>query len=101
MEAEIRLTDASMAVAQQALGEAKESMPVYAHPLLGKEFTQHQLFAIITLQRFLKTDYQGIIQLLADSPDLCKVLGFEELPDYATLFHAEERLVRKGFLEEA
>ncbi len=38
---------------------------------------------------------------LADSHDLCEVLGLERIPGYATLFHAEERLIRKGFLEKA
>jgi len=89
-----------MAVARDALAEAKESMPIYAHPLLAKDFTEHQLFAIQTLRRSVTTDIQGIIEILEASPDLCRALDLEKLPDRATLFHAEQRLIRKGFLEE-
>ena len=89
-----------MTVARDALAEARESMPKFAHPFLSKDFTEHQLYAIQALRRFLKTDIQGVIQKLADSAELCEVLGLEAIPDYATLFQAETRLIRKGFLGE-
>ena len=86
-------------MAQEALLAAKESMPLYSHPFVRKEFTQHQLFAVLTLRRSLRTDIPGIIKKLEDSIELCEVLGLKEIPDYSTLFHAEQRLVGKGFLE--
>jgi len=89
-----------MAVAQDALAEARESMPKFAHPFLSKDFTEHQLYAVQVLRRFLKTDIQGVMQNLADSAELCEALGLEAIPDYATLFQADARLTRKGFLEE-
>jgi hypothetical protein len=101
MRTEIKTPRSAVAVAQDALVEANESIPKYAHPLLSKDFTERQLYAILVLSRFLGADIQGIIQELSDSPDLCEVLGLERIPDYATLFHAEERLIRKGFLEKA
>lgn len=101
MKTEVRTPSSAVVVAQDALAEANESMPKYAHPLLSKDFTERQLYAILALRRFLKIDIQGVIQELSDSPDLCEVLGLERIPDYATLFHAEERLIRKGFLEKA
>ena len=75
-------------------------MPKFAHPFLAKDFTEHQLFAILVLRRFFKTDIQGVIERLAASAELREALGLQTIPDYATLFHAEERLVRKGFFEE-
>ena len=101
MEADIKTIEASVAVAEEALAEAAESMPKYAHPFLGKDFTQHQLYAMVVLRRFLKTDVKGLIEALSHSPDLVEALGIDKIPDYATLFHAEERLVRKGFLEQS
>ena len=89
-----------MTVAQDALAEARESMPKFAHPFLSKDFTEHQLYAIQLLRRVLKTDIEGVIQKLADSAELCEVLGLEAIPDYATLFQADARLARKGYLEE-
>ena len=87
-------------VARDALDEAAESMPKFAHPFLSKDFTEHQLYAIQVLRRFLKTDIEGVIQKLAGSAELCDALGLEAIPDYAILFQAEARLTRKGFLRE-
>jgi hypothetical protein len=100
MRTEIRTPSSAVVVAQDALAEANESMPKYAHPLLSKDFTERQLYAILALRRFLKIDIQGVMRELVDSPDLCEALALERIPDYATLFHAEERLIRKGFLEK-
>jgi hypothetical protein len=101
MITQIEILQAAVVALRDALVEANESMPKYAHPLLSKDFTERQLYAILVLSRFLGADIQGVIQELSDSPDLCEVLGLERIPDYATLFHAEERLIRKGFLEKA
>lgn len=76
-------------------------MPKFAHPFIAKDFTERQLFAIQVLRRFVRTDIQGIIDILADSADVCQALQLEKIPDYATLSQAEGRLIRKGFLEEA
>ena len=100
MATEIRTIQSLMTVAQDALAEARESMPKFAHPFLSKDFTEHQLYAIQLLRRVLKTDIEGVIQKLADSAELCEVLGLEAIPDYATLFQADARLARKGYLEE-
>lgn len=86
--------------AEDALAEARESMPKFAHPFLSKDFTEHQLYAIQVLRRVLKTDIEGVIHKLADSAELCEALGLEAIPDYATLFQADARLRRKGFLGE-
>ena len=101
MEADIKTIEASVAVAAEALAEAAESMPKYAHPFLAKDFTQHQLYAMVVLRRFMKTDIKSLIKVLSDSPDLIEALRIEKIPDYATLFHAEERLVRQGFVEKS
>jgi len=99
MEAEIKTTKSPIAVAQEALLVARESIPLYSHPFVRKEFTQHQLFAILTLRRTLQTDIHGVIKKLEDSSELSDALGLKEIPDYSTLFHAEQRLVGRGFLE--
>ena len=100
MDAQTWTTQSLVAVAGDAMAEAAESMPKFAHPFLSKDFSEHQLYAIQVLRRLVKTDIQGVIERLADSADLCEALGLLSLPDYATLFHAEQRLIRKGFLEE-
>lgn len=88
-----------MALARQALRIAKESIPLYSHPFARRDFNQHQLFAVLTLRQSLETDLCGIIGILENSPQLREVLGLNKIPDYSTLFYAEQRLTRKGFLK--
>jgi hypothetical protein len=99
MPAQVKTTKSPVALARRALRIAKESIPLYAHPYASRDFNQHQLFAILTLCRSLKTDFCGIIGILEDSPELREVLGLNKIPDYSTLFYAEQRLTRKGFLK--
>ncbi len=99
MPTKVKMTKSPVALARQALRIAKESIPLYAHPFASRDFTQHQLFAILTLRRSLKTDFNDIIGLLEDSPELREVLELNKIPDSSTLFYAERRLTRKGFLK--
>jgi hypothetical protein len=100
MAAGIWTTESLVAVAQNALAEASECMPRFAHPFLSKDFTEHQLYAIQVLRRFIKTDIQGVMEKLGDSAELCEALALEAIPDNASLLQADTRLTRKGFLEE-
>ncbi len=88
-----------MALAKQALRSAKASLSTYSSHYSRHDYTQHQLFAILVLRQFLKTDYRGIIQMLEDFSDLRKVLGLEKVPHYSTLCYAEKRLLKKGRLK--
>ena len=99
MPVEVKTTQSPVALACQALRIAKESIPLYPHPFASRDFTQHQLFAILVLRQFLKTDYRGIIQMLKDFSDLRKVLGLKDIPHYSTLCYAEQRLLKKGLLK--
>ena len=74
---------------------AKKSLPAFAHVYSPKKFTQHQLFACLTLKEFLKLDYRGIMHLLQDSPDLCRVIEMTELPHWTTFQKAADRLLKK------
>lgn len=93
-------TQSLVAVVQDALAEARKSMPKFVHPLLGKDFTEQQLYAIQILRRFIRTDIRGVKEILADSAELCEALGLEAIPDYAILFLADRRMTGKGFLKE-
>lgn len=74
---------------------AKKALPAFAHVYSPKKFTQHQLFACLTLKEFLKLDYRGIMHLLQDSPDLCRVIEMNEVPRWTTLQKAADRLLKK------
>lgn len=92
------MTKSPVALAKTALRTAKASLPTYSCRYSRHDFTQHQLFAILVLRQFLKTDYRGIIQMLKDFSDLRKTLGLKKIPHYSTLCYAEKRLVKKGLL---
>jgi hypothetical protein len=90
------MTKSPRAVAQEALRLAQESLPAYSAVRSRKDFTQHQLFAILALKTFFKTDYRGAVQLLADFAELRDDLGLTKVPHYSTLCYAAKRLLKKA-----
>ncbi len=65
-------------------------------PVLAQGLTQHQLFALLALKTFFKTDYRGTVQLLKDFAELRDDLGLTDVPHYSTLCYAAGRLLKKG-----
>jgi hypothetical protein len=90
------MTKSPRAVAREALRLAQEALPAYSCKFSRKDFTQHQLFALLALKTFLKTDYRGLIQMLEDFSELRQDLGLDKVPHYSTLCYAEQRLLKKG-----
>ena len=75
---------------------AKAALEPYSAARSRKDFTQHQLFAVLALKTFFKTDYRGIAQLLTDFAELREELGLTKVPHYSTLCYAAGRLLKKG-----
>jgi hypothetical protein len=90
------MTKSPRAVAAEALRLAQETLPAYSSKYSRKDFTQHQLFAILALKTFLKADYRGVVAHLADFAELRQDLGLSKLPDQSTLCYAAKRLLKKG-----
>ena len=90
------MTKSPRAVAREALRLARESLPAYSSKYSRQDFTQHQLFAILALKTFLKTDYRGVVAHLADFAELRSDLGLPKLPDHSTLCYAAKRLLKRG-----
>jgi len=90
------MTKSPRRVAREALAVAQEALPAYTCPTSRQDYTQHQLFAILALKTFLKTDYRGVVAVLADFPDLRADLGLARVPHYSTLSYAAKRLLQKG-----
>jgi hypothetical protein len=93
-----RMTKSPRAVAREALRLAQEAIPAYSSKFSKTDFTQHQLFALLVLKAFFKTDYRGLVELVKDFRDLREDLGLEEdkIPHYSTLCKAATRLLKKG-----
>src|SRR4051812_20688569 len=47
------------------------------------------------LREFLKQDYRGLEELLADWSDLRQALGLKKVPDHSTVQKAAQRLLEK------
>ena len=90
------MTKSPRALAQEALRLAQQSLPAYSSKFSRKDFTQHQLFAILALKTFLKTDYRGVVAALADFAELRDDLGLRKVPDHSTLCYAEQLLLKRG-----
>src|SRR2546423_1945910 len=92
------MTKSPRAVARAAYRLAKEAIPAYSSKFSRTDFTQHQLFALLVLKTFCKTDYRGLIALLQDFRELREDLDLkeDELPHYSTLCKAAPRLLKKG-----
>ncbi len=90
------MTKSPVALAKEALRVAEAALAAYSHPNSPKKFTQPQLFAILALRQFFKTDYRGVVAMLQDFSDLTEALGLKKVPHYSTLCYAEKRLLKKG-----
>ena len=91
-----RMTKSPRRLAREALRVAQAALPAYACPTSRKDFTQHQLFAVLALKTFLKTDYRGVVAFLGDFAELRGDLGLTKVPHFSTLCYAEQRLLKKG-----
>lgn len=90
------MTKSPRAVAREALRLAREALPAYSSKFSRQDFTQPQLFALLALKTFFKTDYRGVVTLLDDFPELRADLGLKKVPHYSTLCYAAGRLLKKG-----
>jgi hypothetical protein len=96
MRTDYPMTKSPRAVAREAFRLAQEALPAYSSPYSRKDYTQHQLFGVLALKTFLKTDYRGVAQFLADFAELRDDLGLTKVPNYSTLCYAEQRLLKRG-----
>jgi hypothetical protein len=90
------MTKSPRRVVREAYALAQEALPAYTCPTSRKDYTQAQLFAILALKTFLKTDYRGVVAALDDFAELRQDLGLAKVPHYSTLCYAQRRLLKKG-----
>ena len=96
MKPEHPMTKSPRALAREAHRLAREALPEYSPPFSRRDYTQHQLFAVLALRTFLKTDYRGVAASLSDFAELRADLGLAKVPNHSTLCYAEQRLLKRG-----
>ena len=90
------MTKSPRAVAREALRLAREALPAYSSKFSRKDFTQHQLFAALALKTFFKTDYRGVVQMLADFAELRQELGLAAAPALLDPLLRRQAAAKKG-----
>jgi hypothetical protein len=93
------MTKSPLALAREAYQLGQAALEPYSGKYSPHRFTQAQLFAILVLRQFFKTDYRGVIQMIREFAELRRILQLQHIPHYSTLCYAERRLLKKGLLK--
>jgi hypothetical protein len=88
-----RMSKSAVGEAREALAAGQAALPEYGSRFSRRDYTQPQLFALLVLRHFLRTDYRGIVALVAEWAELRRTLGLTKVPHYSTLAHAARRLL--------
>jgi transposase-like protein DUF772 len=89
------MTKSPLALARTALATAKIALLPYSSKFSRHDYTQQQLFALLSLREFLKLDYRGLEQILREWAELRDTLGLKKVPDHSTIQKAAQRLLEK------
>src|SRR5215210_1948746 len=89
------MTRSPVALARKAVEIATHSLPAYSSRFSRKDFTQHQLFALMVLGTFLKLDHRGIVAVVNDWSDVREAIDLKKVPHFSTLYKAQQRLLKK------
>jgi hypothetical protein len=91
------MTPSVVRLAREALAVGRAALLPYSGPYSGPhsrhDFTQPQLFALLVLRQRLRTDYRGLVTLLAEWGEVRRGLGLRKVPHYSTLCYAAHRLL--------
>jgi hypothetical protein len=90
------MTKSAVALAREALVVGQRALPPYSCARSRHDFTQPQLFALLTLKQMLQLDYRGVVTLLAEWHELRRALGLRKVPHYSTLCYAARRLLAEA-----
>jgi hypothetical protein len=89
------MTDSPLAFARQAVEVARAALPAHSSRFSRKDFTQHQLVALLAVKQFLKVGYRGLVAYLRDWAELRGALGLEKVPHFTTVQKTLQRLEKK------
>ena len=77
-----RMSKSAVRVAREALAAGRAAFPEYGSRYSRRDYGQPQLFALLVLRRFLRTDSRGVVALVAEWSELRRALGLAEAPHY-------------------
>ena len=89
------MTDSPLAFARKAVEVARAALPPHSSKFSRKDFTQHQLAALLAVKQFLGVGYRGLAAYLRDWAELRDALGLRKVPHFTTAQKALARLEKK------
>src|SRR3954467_6450125 len=81
-------------VLRVAYDAARQAFPAQRHRFSPKKFTQPQLAACLVLKEFLRVDYRGLTEHLADHRELTQALDLKAVPHFTNFQKAAARLLK-------
>ena len=90
------MTDSPLAFARRAVEVARAALPAHSSKFSRKDYTQHQLAALLAVKQFLRTGCRGPVAYLADWAELREALGLRKVPHFTTAQKALSRLEKKA-----
>ena len=88
------MTKSALRIARDALAAGEAALPPYGGRCSRRDYTQPQLFALLTLRQFRRAGYRGVVALAAEwRRELREALGLGRVPHHSTLAHAAPRLL--------
>src|SRR3712207_9003930 len=60
------MSKSALRVAREALAVGRAALPPYGSRFSRRDYTQPQLIALLVLKQFLRTDYRGLVALVAE-----------------------------------
>ena len=73
------MSKSALRVAREALAVGRAALPPYGSRFSRHDYTQPQLFALLVLKQFLRTDYRGLVALVAEWRELRRALGLRKV----------------------
>jgi hypothetical protein len=86
------MTDSPLAFTAEALAVARAALPAYTSKFSKKDFTQHQLAALLAVKQFLGVGYRRLVAYLRDWAELRDALGLTKVPHFTTIQKTGPRL---------
>src|SRR3712207_9503393 len=82
-----RMSKSALRVAREALAVGRAALPPYGSRFSRHDCTQPQLFALLVLKQFLRTDYRGLVALVAEWRERGAAPRAREGAHHSTLSH--------------
>ncbi len=95
METTRPMTRSPVTLARKVVELAERALPAYSSRFSRKDYTRHQLFALMVLATFFKVDHRGIVALIKDWSDIREAISLTKVPHWSTLYKAQQRLLKK------